>query len=269
MSAIITGEAVVLELRPASFAARSLGSAIDVLATVALVVAAMFTIGAVPFLVDAAAAKAIILLTLVAILVALPIAVETLTRGKSLGKLIMGLRIVRDDGGSIRFRHALIRGLLGFFEIYLTLGSVAFLVCLFNDKSKRLGDMLAGTYAIRDRAPEPKPLQVHVVPALAPWAALADIGRLPDPLARRISVFLRQGGLMAPASRAAMGAELATEASSHVAPPPPAGTPPEVFLAALVSERRDREFKRLAAAAEQARRVRSRLNSHGVGPSGQ
>ncbi|ALE05132.1 hypothetical protein AL755_05940 [Arthrobacter sp. ERGS1:01] len=265
MSAIITGEAVVLELRPASFAARSLGALIDVAVTMALVIGAVLTVSAIPALTDSAAAKTLFLVTLVGILVVLPITVESLSRGKSLGKLAMGLRIVRDDGGSVRFRQALIRGLLGFFEIYMSLGSVAFLASLFNDKSKRLGDMLAGTYAIRDRAPEPKPLQVSVVPALAPWARLVDIGRLPDPLARRISVFLRQGSAMAPASRAAMGTSLAMEASAYVAPQPPYGTPAEVFLAALISERRDREFKRLTAAAEQAGRVHSRLASHGVG----
>ncbi|PYI68392.1 hypothetical protein CVV68_06160 [Arthrobacter livingstonensis] len=261
MSAIITGEAVVLELRPASFAARSLGSAIDVLVTIALIIGAVFVMGAVPNFLDLAAARAIVLVTLVGIVVVLPIAVETVTRGKSVGKLAMGLRIVRDDGGSIRFRQALIRGLLAVFEIYMSLGSVAFLACLFNDKSKRLGDMMAGTYAIRDRAPKSLPLQVHTVPALASWAQLADIGRLPDPLARRISVFLRQGGQMAAASRSSMAVALANEASPHVAPLPPAGTPPEVFLAALISERRDREFKRLSAAEEQATRLRARINA--------
>ncbi|MCQ9163602.1 RDD family protein [Arthrobacter sp. STN4] len=265
MSAIITGEAVVLELRPASFAARSLGSAIDVLVTVVLAVGAIFVMGAVPGLLDGAAARAVVLVTLVGIVVALPVAVETVTRGKSVGKLVMGLRIVRDDGGSIRFRQALVRGLLAVFEIYMSLGSVAFLVCLFNDKSKRLGDMMAGTYAIRDRAPKYQPLQVHTVPALAPWAQLADIGRLPDPLARRISVFLRQGARMAESSRSSMGLALADEAAAFVAPLPPAGTPPEVFLAALISERRDREFARLTAGEAQAAQLRTRLNAHGVG----
>lgn len=262
MSTIITGEAVVLELRPASFAARSLGSAIDVLATIALIIATIVIIGNLPFALDSAATRALILVTLVTLLVVLPIAVETMTRGKSLGKLVMGLRIVRDDGGSIRFRQALIRGLLGFFEIYMSFGSVAFLASLFNIKSKRLGDMLAGTYAIRVRAKEQKPLQIHIVPALAPWAQLVDIGHLPDTLARRISVFLRQGPAMAPASRMSLAISLATEASLYVAPQPPLGTPPEIFLAALISERRDREFKRMRSAADRAEHLRSRLQAH-------
>lgn len=264
MSAIITGEAVVLELRPASFAARSLATAIDVAATVVVAIGLILLIGQAPFILDGAAVRAVIISTLVVLLVVVPITVETLSRGKSLGKLAMGLRIVRDDGGSIRFRHALIRALLAVLEIYMALGSLACLVSLFNEKSKRLGDMLAGTYAIRDRAPKIAPLQVAVAPALAPWAALADIGRIPDSLARRISMYLRQGAAMAPASRHALGLELANEASSYVAPLPPAGTEPALFLSALIAERRDRELARLSVAEDQAEVLRARVKNHGV-----
>ncbi|GAA4656882.1 RDD family protein [Arthrobacter cryoconiti] len=264
MSEILTGEAVLLELRPASFAARSLGSAIDVLATVLLAIGALIAFSAIPFLVDLAAAKAIILALALALVVGLPIAVETLSRGRSLGKLVMGLRVVRDDGGSIRFRHALIRSLLGVLELYMSIGSVAFLVSLFNEKSKRLGDMLAGTYAIRVRVPKTVPLQVHTVEALAPWAQLADIGRLPDPLVRRISLFLGQGRHMAAGSRAALGAALASEALLHVSPAPPHGTSPEIFLAALISEHRERDFVRMSAQARRAAVLRDRISCHGV-----
>lgn len=266
MSAIVTGEAVVLELRPASFAARSIGSAIDVLATFLIGLGLLLGVSAVPELLDADAAKIFGLAAIVGLLVVLPVTVETLTRGRSLGKLVMGLRIVRDDGGSIRFRQALIRGLLGFFEIYLMLGSVAFLVSLFNDRSKRLGDMLAGTYSMRIRSPKTPPLMVSTPPQLQSWAEVADIGRLPDPLARRISQFLRQSRQMAPASRQGLGAALATEASAYVAPLPPYGTPPEAFLSALTSERRDREFRRLTALQERADSLAGRLQSHGVRP---
>ena len=265
MSAIITGEAVVLELRPASFAARSLATAIDVAATLVVGLGLVMLLGALPFVVDFAAVRAILVVAVVTLLVIVPITVETLSRGKSLGKLALGLRIVRDDGGSIRFRHAMIRALLAVLEIYMTVGSVACLVSLFNDKSKRLGDMLAGTYAIRDRAPKVKPLQVSVAPQLAPWAALADIGRLPDPLARRISLFLSQGPAMAPASRHGLGLELANEASHYVAPLPALGTDAAVFLSSLMAERREREFKRLTVSAQRAAVVRSQLQRYGAG----
>ncbi|MCZ2403257.1 RDD family protein [Paenarthrobacter sp. Z7-10] len=259
MSSIITGEAVILELRPASFAGRALGAGIDVVVQILLALAFFIVLGAVPDVLDPAAAKVLILTSVLSIFVALPIAVETLSRGKSLGKLVMGLRVVRDDGGAIRFRHALIRGLLGFFELYLTFGSVAFLVSLFNERSKRLGDMLAGTYSLRERVVPAAGLILNTPAYLQPWAQLADIGRLPDPLARRISVFLRQASRMSPASRIQLAASLATEASAFVSPPPPPGTLPDAFLAALTAERRDRDLRRFSASRDRSDRLARRL----------
>ncbi|MDJ0356150.1 RDD family protein [Paenarthrobacter sp. PH39-S1] len=250
---------MVLELRAASFAARGVGALIDFAAAVVLLVGLGLLLLSGLGDIDPAAASALVLGTVVFVFVALPIGVETLTRGKSLGKLVMGLRIVRDDGGSIRFRQALIRGLLGVFELYMMLGSVAFLVSLFNSPSKRLGDMLAGTYSMRERVAAAPPLIVTTPPQLQPWAGLADIGRMPDPLGRRISAFLTQWAKMTPESRAQLAAALATEAAAYVSPPPPPGTAPDAYLAAVMSERRDRELRRMTAQRERADATARRL----------
>lgn len=259
MSPIITGEAVVLELRPATFAARALGLVIDVVFHVVLLVGIIFGLAAAGKGIDPAATRALTLAAAVFCLVVVPVGVETLSRGRSLGKLATGLRVVREDGGSIRFRHALIRGLTGFLEIYLTFGGLAFAVALFNAKSRRLGDLLAGTYAVRSRVPAQDAIRVFVPPHLQPWATVADIGRIPDATARRAAQFIRQSGRMAPQSRAAMAAAIATELSAHVAPPPPPGTGPDDFLAAVVAERRNREFARLSEFRRRNSEVGQRL----------
>lgn len=259
MSPIVTGEAVILELRPASFAARALGLILDVIFHAVLLVAVLLGLDAAGRDLDEAAMRALMLSGVVFCLVVLPVAVETLTRGRSLGKLAAGLRVVRADGGAIRFRHALIRGLTGFLEIYLTLGGLALGVALFNDKSRRLGDLLAGTYAIRSRVPVEQAVPVFVPPHLRSWAAAADIGRVPDPTARRATQFLRQAGRMAPLSRAGMAASIAGELAAHVAPAPPPGTGPDDFLAAVIAERRERELKRLAGQRQRNTGVGVRL----------
>ena len=46
-------------------------------------------------------------------LVGYPLVFESATRGRSLGKMAMGLRVVSDDGGPERFRQALFRALAG------------------------------------------------------------------------------------------------------------------------------------------------------------
>ena len=259
LSSIVTGEAVVLELRPASFAARALGLLLDVMVNVVLLVLMLFGVAAASAELDEAAARALMLSSVVFCFVIVPVAVETLSRGLSLGKLAAGLRVVRDDGGAIRFRHAVIRGLTGFLEIYLTLGGLAIAVALFNDRSKRLGDIMAGTYALRSRVPVEGAAPVYMPPRLRAWAAAADIGRIPDATARQASQVIRQAGRMSPLSRAGMAASIATELARHVAPPPPPGTGPDEYLAAVVAERRNRELSRLGEARRRNSVVGERL----------
>ena len=167
--------------------------------------------------------------------------------------------MVREDGGAIRFRHAVIRGLTGFLEIYLTFGGLAFAVALFNDRSKRLGDMMAGTYAVRSRVPVER-RGPGVCPA--PAAGLGGVGGHRPAFRMRPhggAQFLRQAGRMAPLSRAGMAASIATELAAHVAPPPPPGTGPDDYLAAVVAERRNRELVRLTRARRRNAEVGERL----------
>src|SRR4029453_201813 len=100
---------------------------------------AVFTsLGPVLAVSDEALVAAVSLVGGVAVIIGIPVVGETLTRGRSLGKYAMGMRVVRDDGGPIRMRQALIRGLLGFFEIWLTHGSVALFAPLLNRRGKGL-----------------------------------------------------------------------------------------------------------------------------------
>ena len=261
MSTVVTGEAVVLELRPASFAARALSCLIDVLSQVLVLLLFFLVMGnALGGALDPALSRALLLVAVVLLVLVIPVAVETLTRGKSLGRWIMGLRIVRDDGGAIRFRHAFTRGILAVLEIYMLAGSLAFVTAVFNEKSKRLGDMLAGTYAMRERVKAPPPAAVALPAELEPWAKLADIGRLPDPLSRRVSRFLAQSDRMAPPARASMAASLATEVSGFVSPPPPAGTFPETYLRAVVAQRRERDYARLSTQYQRTEQLGRRLH---------
>lgn len=248
---ILTGEGVLLDARPASFASRLLAALLDLLVVGAVtfgIVVAMSALGAE---VSAAAGRALLVVALVTVLVVLPTTVETLTRGRSLGKLAVGIRIVRDDGGPVRFRHALVRALTGVGELWLAFGSVALITSLLNDKGKRVGDIVAGTYAVRVRGAQRALPPVAMPYELAGWARDADMRRLPDGLALAARQFLGRAQTLHPASRVRLGHELAGQAERHVAPPPPPGTHPERFLAAVLAERRDREL----AAARRAARV--------------
>lgn len=242
---VLTGEAVALDVQPIGFFMRALGVLIDMLVGVALLILFVLVtswlvgIGAI----DESALTILTISTIVLVLVVIPTVVETTTRGRSLGKLAVGGRIVRADGGATGFRHAFIRALVGVFELWMTVGAVAALVGAFTPRSQRLGDLMAGTYSERTRTPALPPATFDIPAPLTEWAAIADVGRLPERLARRLAQFAASARSMAPAARARVGASLAAEASAHVSPVP--AVDPETLIMGVVAVRRQRELRAL------------------------
>ncbi|HEY4226675.1 MAG TPA: RDD family protein [Pseudolysinimonas sp.] len=252
---LMTGEAVALDLRPTGFVLSAAGAAIDFLVyggAYVLVLVIFFTIAAQARSEDAVYGI-VATVALVGCLVVAPAAVELLSRGKSLGRLAVGARIVRDDGGAIGLRHAAIRALAGLLEFFLTLGGLALVVGLLSPRSKRLGDLIAGTYSQYERVAK-LPAPAFGLPVqLIGWALVADVARMPEGLSRRVSQFLDQAPRLDPGRRAAQAASLAQEASAFVSPVPP--VPPELFLAGVAVVRRGREADALALSAQRLARV--------------
>ncbi len=252
---LVTGEAVALELPAAGIALRALSGVMDlVVAGVALWVG-LLVASAVTINTDEALTAAVTTMLLATVSVGLPTAVETLTRGRSVGKLATGLRTVRDDAGPIGFRHALTRALVGFVEIWALLGVPALVSALVSSKGKRLGDYAAGTYVVRERfrltlpPPPMMPLQ------LSAWAAGADIARLPDGLAMAVRTFLMRAPRLSAQSRTTLGLQLRDDVLTYVAPQPPVGVHPELVLAAVIADRRRRDAIRLARDDDLRRRL--------------
>src|SRR6476661_1474682 len=242
----VSSATVALDLPPASIGSRILSGFLDYL----IVWVATFTLVSAGTamsqqLDDALIAATVLVCFLVAWLV-YPVTIETLTRGRSLGKMAAGLRTVRDDAGPITFRHAFTRGLLGVVEVYLFWGIPAVIASILSKKGKRLGDMLAGTYVVRDRVTAQLPPPVPMPPQLAGWAMNADITQLPDDLAMAVRTFLPAAPTMTPQARDEMGRKLLAEMSLYVSPPPPPGNHPEYVLAAILADRRRRDTVRLA-----------------------
>ncbi|CAL9510889.1 hypothetical protein SUDANB6_03644 [Streptomyces sp. enrichment culture] len=245
MSGLVTGEAVALELRPARLPSRALAVLLDLVVAVtvyiAVTVALMFSAASL----DEAAQTALSIAAFVLLLVGGPVMVETLTHGRSLGKMACGLRVVRDDGGPIRFRHALVRGLIGVIEILMTFGVVACIASLVSARGRRLGDVFAGTLVVRERVPV---APVAFVPAPPPWLAGRfsglDLSAVPDDLWLAVRRYLTRVRELDPQVGRAMAERLAADVAARTGAPAPEGVPPEAYLAAVVQERQVREARR-------------------------
>jgi uncharacterized RDD family membrane protein YckC len=253
---VMTGEAVALELPPASLGLHLLSGLLDVaLAVVVLVIGSFVTALLAP---DAAIAAVMSVLLVSFTLVVAPAVLEALTLGRTIGKLALGLRTVRDDAGPISFHHSFVRQLVGVVEIWVFLGVPALVSAMVSARGKRLGDYAAGTYVVRDRFPLKLPWPAAMPPHLAPWAAAADIAPLPDSLTLAVRQLLGRAGTLDPPARQALVGQLVAQVSACVSPPPPPGTSAEDFLAAVAAERRSRDARRLAREADLRRRLTQR-----------
>ena len=245
MSQLITADAVLLDLRPARIPTRLLSMAVDL----ALIAAASWLYVYLMRDVSGSDARiqAISIAGTLIISFGYPITMETLTRGRTVGKYALGLRTVRDDGGAIRFRQALLRG-LAFWTVDFAIwtGLCGGLVsAAMHPMSKRFGDLMAGTIVIRIRAPKPPEPIPPVPPELADWAAQLELSRLSDELVNASRHVVQRAGGFAAYPREQLAQELARQVAGLTAPPPPPGLPALVFLATVVAERRRREASRI------------------------
>lgn len=249
---IVTGEAVQLDLRPASFATRMLSflidGAIELALNTALVLATVLIARYAGL--DSGYVALGLILSVVAGFLGYPVLCEKLMTGRSVGRLATGTRVVRLDGGPVHMRQSLLRAVAGMLELWSTSGGLALLVSLVDRRSRRIGDLLAGTFVVQERMRAPRAVRGEVPPALAEWAGSAEVGKLPRDVAADVRAFLPRAAGLNPDSRHRMARDLLQRTVPSVQPPPPPGTDPEQFLQAVIAIRSQRDEERLRRGLE-------------------
>ena len=161
--AIETPEGLTFTFRLASPIARALAWAVDAL----LLLAAGEAIGravAVFGVVSPDLALAISTLAFFAFSTAYAIVLEWYWRGQTIGKRLLGLRVLDAQGLRLRFPQVVVRNLLRGVDMlplaYLVGGAAA----LLTEKAQRLGDLAANTVVIRE-ASRARPDLAQIAPA--------------------------------------------------------------------------------------------------------
>ncbi|WP_037558859.1 RDD family protein [Spirillospora albida] len=262
MAKLVTGEAVALDIRVARLASRGCALLLDLLVQMALLWVLLIITGMTSLVADDAWTTGLTLVAVVLVIVGYPCAFETLSRGRTLGKMAVGIRVVADDGGPIRFRQAFVRALAGFIEFWTLYGAPALITSLGNRRGKRLGDLFAGTIVIQERVPSSAVFGPAAVmpPQLAWWARTLELSMLPDDLAMTARQYLLRFWELRPEVRDSLGDRITRQVVAVVSPPPPPGVRPEILLSAILAERRHREEQRLAE------RALRRARRHGAVP---
>ena len=137
---------------------------------------------------------------LVGIIVGYPVAFETFTRGRSLGKLAVGLRVVRDDGGAAPSPGPRSGPVRGSSRSGCSRVPAICAACSTAGASASVTS-LAGTVVVRERLhskPRSSPPALDPDPQTLGWAASADLSRVGDGLALAMRQFLARAATSAP-----------------------------------------------------------------------
>lgn len=255
---LVSGEAVELDIRAARLGSRLLALLVDILVQLTLAILLLTSAGILltslvgPGTMDGAVLTGLQTVGVVLILVGYPVLCETLGRGRTAGKLAVGLRVVRNDGGPVGFRQALTRNLVGVavewpgLVLPMLTWAAGVTVMLTDPRGRRLGDLAAGTMVIHDRSPAGFRYVPTMVPPLAVWAASLDLTGLDDALALAVRQLLSRTSTLTREARHRLTRSLWTEVAAVTTPPPPPGLPEWAYLAAVLAERHTRSRQRLA-----------------------
>ncbi len=194
---VVTGDAVVLDVQIAQLPVRALSALIDVSVIFVGYLAGVMLWAITLSEFDPALSGSVLIIFTVLTIIGYPVIFESATRGKTLGKMALGLRVVSDDGGPERFRQALFRGLASFIEIWMFFGGPAVICSLLSPKGKRLGDVFAGTVVISERGPKLPPPPV-MPPSLAWWASSLQLSGLGPEQAELARQFLSRASQLNP-----------------------------------------------------------------------
>ena len=164
---------------------------------------------------------------------------ETLWSGQTPGKRLMRLRVVREDGRPVRFFEVFVRNLLRIAIDFIPPGSyaVGVISIIFSARSKRVGDFVAGTVVVKERATEAPSLndiikvseiEYQRVERAAPAPFLADTRLLSEQELRAVVTFLKRRFELREPNRTALAMRIAQPISTKLGIS--GGLPPETVL---------------------------------------
>jgi uncharacterized RDD family membrane protein YckC len=210
---VSTPEGLDLELALAGLGSRFTSALIDLLIEAAIV--GGLAVAVLRVASDAVAAT-VLSLAAFAVLFGYHVLWETLGSGRTPGKRVAGLRVVRTEGGPVRFRESAVRNIVRLVDL---LPPVTYAVgaasILLTRRNQRLGDLAAGTLVVRSarRPSAPEPVAAAAPHGVERW----DVSAVTVRELSTVRGFLeRREGLASPA-RERLAADLAAALRPKVA----------------------------------------------------
>jgi uncharacterized RDD family membrane protein YckC len=174
---IATPEGVDLELTLAGVGSRFISALVDFMLQIVLLVG-VSGVGAAVGAFGSGFGAVIVFLASFLIFAAYDVLFEVFASGRTPGKRLNGLRVVRVDGSPVTFFTSAIRNVLRLVDILPGPYLVGIVTILVTRQNQRLGDVAAGTLVVRERTEQPslrelRAAQTQPVPATYAWDVTA------------------------------------------------------------------------------------------------
>jgi uncharacterized RDD family membrane protein YckC len=228
---ITTPEGVELQLTLAGVGSRFSAALVDTLIQGSLVIGLALLFGALGWL-QGWGAFAFTIISFVLIF-SYHISFEVLASGRTPGKRLNGLRVVRVGGFPVGFLSSAIRNTIRLVDVLPAAYLVGCIAILASKHNQRLGDMAAGTIVVRERKATsalPPPRPVDVAPAYPTW----DVGTITALELQTVRQFLSRRSSIDSRARSELAQTLAERLRPKVG-----GAPSELrgedFLEAIVA----------------------------------
>jgi uncharacterized RDD family membrane protein YckC len=144
---ISTPEGIEFSLRLAGPVTRFLAWAVD-LGTIVAIITILNVVLGILGVISRDLAMAANIIAFFVVSVGYGILTEWYWQGQTLGKKLLQLRVMDEQGLRLQFSQIVIRNLLRFIDSLPALYLVGGLVCLFNKRAQRLGDFAANTIVV-------------------------------------------------------------------------------------------------------------------------
>ena len=175
------------------------------------------------------------------------VALEALNGGRTIGKQVLGIRVVMDSGHPVTSTAAVVRGLFRLLDCYFPL--LPFLpglgMIFLHRRNQRLGDIVAGTIVVRDI-----PLDWALAPAPPPTSGTEPVETGPPELAdeefRLLDQFLARAADFETTVRTRIATELAHRFQDRI---PRRTSDPDSYLAEIYADEQRKRRSRFATRA--------------------
>ena len=162
---------------------------------------------------------------------------EIVWSGRTPGKRLAGIRVIKESGRPISAYEAIGRNVLRAIDFFPVGYGLGILVMMLNRHSRRIGDYVAGTIVVYDRdTADFVPAWPEATSERAPSASMA---RVTTEELGLIEAYLQRRHALDPEVRDEMGTQIATRITEKTGVAPEPGQPVDEFLSVMARRVRD------------------------------